>query len=61
MTSDREDVGRKVRDSVLHRLTARLVKAVSDLLEVSEPKRKRPRNLYVRGAKGLVTRPYNER
>lgn len=62
MTSDREDAGRKARDSVLGRVMARLVKALSDLLEASEPKRKRPRNLYIRGmtSQGLVTRPYSE-
>jgi hypothetical protein len=44
------------------RLTARFVRALSDLLAASEPKRKRPRNLYIRGvtANGLVTRPYSE-
>jgi hypothetical protein len=62
VTSDREDAGRKARDSVLGRVMARLVKALSDLLEASEPKRKRPRNLYIRGmtSQGLVTRPYSE-
>lgn len=48
--------------STWRRLTARFVKALSDLLEASEPKRKRPRNLYIRGmtSQGLVTRPYSE-
>ena len=62
MTGDREDVSREARDSVLRRVTARLVKALSDLLEASEPKRKRPRNLYIQGmtSQRLVTRPYSE-
>ena len=62
MTSDRQEAGRGLRDSVLRRLTARFVKALSDLLEASEPKRKRPRNLYIQGvtANRLVTRPYSE-
>jgi|RhiMethySRZTD1v2_1073278.scaffolds.fasta_scaffold04112_6 hypothetical protein len=52
---------KSARDSVLRRLTARFVKALSDLLEASEPKRKRPRNLYIRGmtSQGLVTRPHS--
>jgi hypothetical protein len=50
------------RDPVLRGLIARLVKALSELLEASEPKRKRPRNLYIRGmtSQSLVTRPHSE-
>lgn len=50
------------RGSSWCRLTARFVRALSDLLAASEPKRKRPRNLYIKGmtAKELVTRPHNE-
>ena len=61
--SDQQEASRKARDSILRRMTARLVKALSELLEASEPKRKRPRNLYIRGmtSRGLVTRPYSER
>ena len=49
--------------SAWRRLAARLVKALSDLLEASEPKRKRPRNLYIRGmtSQALVTRRCSER
>ena len=45
-----------------NRLAARFVRALSDLLAASEPKRKRPRNLYVQGmtTSRLVTRPYSE-
>jgi hypothetical protein len=48
--------------SAWRRLTARFVHALSKLLAASEPKRKRPRNLYIRGmtSQGLVTRPYSE-
>ena len=62
MSGERQEPGRNARASRLRRLAARLVKALSDLLEASEPKRKRPRNLYIRGvtANGLVTRPYSE-
>ena len=51
------------RDSMLRRLTARFVRALSELLANAEPKRKRPRNLYIRGmtSQGLVTKPYSER
>ena len=48
--------------SIWRRLMARFVRALSELLEASEPKRKRPRNLYIRGmtSQRLVTRPYSE-
>ena len=44
------------------RLTARMVRALSELIAASEPKRRRPRNLYIRGmtARALVNRPYSE-
>ena len=44
------------------RMAARFVRALSNLLAASEPKRKRPRNLYVQGmtTTRLVTRPYSE-
>jgi hypothetical protein len=44
------------------RLAQRFERALSDWLAASEPKRKRPRNLYIKGmtARGLVTRPYSE-
>jgi len=40
------------------RLTARFMRALSDLLAASEPRRKRPRNLYIQGmtSQKLVTR-----
>ena len=49
-------------DPVWRRLAARFVRGLSDLLEASEPRRKRPRNLYVRGlsGRGLGTRPHGE-
>jgi len=41
---------------------ARIMRGLSDLLEASEPKRKRPRNLYIQGmtSQRLVTKPYSE-
>ena len=44
------------------RLVARIMRGLSDLLEASEPKRKRPRNLYIQGmtSQRLVTKPYSE-
>ena len=49
-------------DTVWRRLVAQLVRGLSGLLEASEHKRKRPRNLYVRSlsGKGLGTRPHGE-
>jgi hypothetical protein len=49
-------------DTVWRRWMARFVRGLSDLLEASEPKRKRPRNLYISGmtSQRLVTRPYSE-
>jgi hypothetical protein len=50
------------RSSLWRRAKARIVKALSDLMEASEPKRRRPRNLYIKGmtSRGLATRPYGE-
>jgi hypothetical protein len=61
MNSDERELN-PADHSAWRRLTARFVRALSDLLEASEPKRKRPRNLYIRGmtSQGLVTRPYSE-
>ena len=54
----RGDAGR----SLWRRTKARIVKALADLMAASEPKRRRPRNLYIKGmtSSRLATRPSSE-
>ena len=61
--NSRKSAEPNVSDPVWRRLVARFMRGLSELLEASEPKRKRARNLYIRGmtSQGLVTRPYSER
>ena len=51
-----------VQRSLWLRLAERFVRGLADLLEASEPKRKRPRNLYIQGmtTQRLVTRRHSE-